>query len=332
MHVVSDGGRAVRSTLQNQFLTIGTTNAMESKLNTMELTQKPVINGGWVRRIRQNGSKMVRQWGDLSRAALHQADSVFPGHQMTQGDACSRISLPNGVRLESLRTRRGEKVAALYAPATQLAAAGKRPMSVLFFYGNDMCLGTSQPILNLLRRLGVNVLMPEFVGYGMSEGKPSERGCYATADAAWRFLQRQPDVDPKRIIVGGCSMGGAVGIDLASRVPVAGLATLVTFTSIPDMAARFFPKLLVRLLCRYQFANEPKIGRVHCPILIGHSTGDLFVPYEMSDRLAAAAGGPVSRLKLDSADHNTNSMLSVAAGTIGDALRRFVQTCDAAVG
>ena len=34
------------------------------------------------------------------------------------------------------------------------------------------------------RRRGFNMIVPDFLGYGMSGGKPSEQGVYATADAA----------------------------------------------------------------------------------------------------------------------------------------------------
>ena len=62
-------------------------------------------------------------------------------------------------------------------------------------------------------------------GAGMSDGQASEAGCYATADAACEHLLDRPEVDGRRIIAAGWSLGSGVAIDLASRRPVAGLAT-----------------------------------------------------------------------------------------------------------
>ena len=90
--------------------------------------------------------------------------------------------------------------------------------------------------MDRIRRSGSNVLVPEYLGYGLSEGKACEAACYDTADAVWRHVIRRKDVDKTKIVVSGASLGGAVAIDLAARVPVAGLITLVTFTSIPDVA------------------------------------------------------------------------------------------------
>jgi fermentation-respiration switch protein FrsA (DUF1100 family) len=44
--------------------------------------------------------------------------------------------------------------------------------------------------LDLLENLGESVLVFDYPGYGLSEGKPSEAGCYAAADAAYDWLGR----------------------------------------------------------------------------------------------------------------------------------------------
>jgi len=257
----------------------------------------------------------------LSRAATSQVDSVFPGHT-SQRKNSSRCSAPDGAEMLSLRTRRGRMIKAVFAPARRADAP-----TFLFFYGNDMCMRAAMPAFDLLRTLDVNVMMPEYLGYGLSEGRPSETGCYATAGAAYRFLVEEKKIDPRGIITGGCSLGGAVAIDLAYRKKVAGLATLVTFTSLREMAQQFYPGFLVSLVLRWRFHSERKIRRVKCPILIGHSRTDKFVPFEMADRLAAAAGGPVTRLNLDNADHNSTSVLATATGKILTVLDDFIQMC-----
>ena len=59
-----------------------------------------------------------------------------------------------------------------------------------------MCLNFARDEFERFRRLGVNVLIPEYVGYGMSGGKPSERGCRGTADAAYEYLVRTRGIEP----------------------------------------------------------------------------------------------------------------------------------------
>ena len=58
--------------------------------------------------------------------------------------------------------------------------------------------------------MGANVLIPEYVGYGLSTGDACEAGCYATADAAYQHLLSRSDIDPRRIVVAGASLEGTV--------------------------------------------------------------------------------------------------------------------------
>jgi fermentation-respiration switch protein FrsA (DUF1100 family) len=254
-----------------------------------------------------------------------QTRMIFPGHE-TQGQSYAEVKPRPGTELVRLETRQGESIVALYGPALSADGrpdpqAARRP-TLLFFYGNGMCLSYSRDEFERFRRLGLNVLIPEYVGYGMSGGSPSERGCQATADAACDYLVTTRGVKPEELVIGGWSLGGAVAVDLASRRPAAGLIMLSSFTGGVDMARRIAPFLPVSLLLRHRFDNLGKIGRVTCPILIGHGRRDSIVPFDMGKRLAAAAKAPVTTLWIDEADHN--DFLDVAGRRLDQAITRFV--------
>ncbi len=182
--------------------------------------------------------------------------------------------------------------------------------------------------LEQFRRLGLNVLIPEYVGYGMSGGSPSERGCQGTADAAYEYLVKTRAVAPGSIVVGGWSLGGAVAVDLASRRPAAGLIMFSSFTSGVDMAHRLVPFLPATLLLRHRFDNIHKIKGITCPILIGHGRLDRLVPFDMGRRLAEAAKVPVTTLWIDEADHN--DFFDVAGKEVDRAILRFLDSLPAA--
>ena len=55
--------------------------------------------------------------------------------------------------------------------------------------------------------LGCNVCLLEYRGYGHSDGSPSEDGLYLDAQAALDYLVGRPDVDQRKIIVFGRSLG-----------------------------------------------------------------------------------------------------------------------------
>jgi hypothetical protein len=239
-----------------------------------------------------------------------QTQIIFPG-AATQGlpDCVVTADAP-GTELVRLKTRDGQTVVGLFGTGLADDRPIARPAAaptILFFYGNGMCMADAIVEFDNLRRLGANVMIVDYVGYGMSSGRPSEQGCYATADAAWDHLVARADVDPKRITVMGWSLGAATAIDLASRQPAAALVACSAFTSVSDMARRAFslPLLPTGWLVQHHFENLPKIGQVRCPILLAHGRRDSIIPVDMSFSLAAAAGDRlVAHEVYDRADHN----------------------------
>jgi pimeloyl-ACP methyl ester carboxylesterase len=255
-----------------------------------------------------------------------QARLIFPGSQ-TQGTPEAVVRPPPGAELVALTTARGDRVVALFGKALTPDGSPRLDASacptLLYFYGNAMCLRDASDEFTRFRRLGANVLIPEYVGYGMSGGQPGESGCRETAEAALAHLGSRRDVDRGRVVVAGWSLGGAVALDLAAGHPVAGVATFCTFTRMSDMSRRLFPFLPGSLLLRHRFENDSKIAQVGCPVLIGHGRGDQVIPFEMADRLAAAAKGPVTRVTIEEADHN--DFFESGGERVATPLRRFIE-------
>lgn len=259
--------------------------------------------------------------------ATLQARLIFPGsHTQHQPEAVVRPS--PGCSLVALETRDGTGIKALFGPAltpdgNPRPDAANRP-TILFFYGNGMHVRAALEEFEAFRRLGANVMIPDYVGYGMSDGRPSEAGCYATADAAYAHLLKRTDIDPRKIVAAGWSLGGAVAIDLASREGVAGLAIFSSFTRMADVVREHYPFLPANLLLRHRFESERKLARVRCPILIGHGLADEIIPAAMSDRLARAALGPVTQFSVRGAGHN--DFFLVGGPQVNSVLEAFLKT------
>lgn len=264
--------------------------------------------------------------GILVVFAALQVRLIFPGAD-TQGKPSSVVHPEPGTELVSLTTEHDEKIVALFGPAL-LPDGNPHPdprlrPTLLYFYGNAMCLKDAMFEFEHFRRLGLNVMIPEFVGYGMAAGTPSETGCRDTAEAAFAHLQGRKDINPRKIVTGGWSLGGAVAVDLASRKPVAGLIAFSTFTSMADMSRRSFPFLPASLLLRHRFDCEAKMSHITCPILLGHGRKDDLVPASMLDRLAAAANkAPVMKFVVDDAGHN--DFYAIGQEQIFQAMGRFL--------
>lgn len=65
----------------------------------------------------------------------------------------------------------------------------------------------------------------------MSEGRPSERRMYSDANCAWEALRSRCGVRPEQVVLYGQSIGTVPTVDLAARVPCAGVVLHSPLTS-----------------------------------------------------------------------------------------------------
>jgi fermentation-respiration switch protein FrsA (DUF1100 family) len=163
------------------------------------------------------------------------------------------------------------------------------------------------------------LLLVDYPGYGRSEGRPSEAGCYAAADAAYDWLTSVQEVPARRVLIYGESLGGGVAVELASRRDHRGLILEKTFTSIPDVAVHLVPLLPGRWVVRNRFDNVSRIGQCRRPVFIAHGTADGTVPFEQGQILFAAANEPKQFLRMEGYRHN-----DAPAPEFDEALARFL--------
>ena len=165
--------------------------------------------------------------------------------------------------------------------------------AIIHCHGNAGNLGHRVELAADLHRLGLNVFLFDYRGYGRSHGWPSERGLYRDARAAYEFVRAQYDnVEQPPILVHGQSLGGAVAAQLALDKPVRGLILESVFTSVPDMARQLYPLLPLHLLCTARYDTAAKLRHITVPKLLAHSAEDEMIPYAMSRQLFEAAAPP----------------------------------------
>jgi len=208
-----------------------------------------------------------------------------------------------------------------------------RPV-VLYFSGNAGHRAWRIEEFELLTRLGCDVFVFDYRGYGDNAGSPSEQRLAADAAAVWRYATEARRIEPRRLILFGESLGGGVGVRLAadqsvSGTPPGGLVLRATFSSLPDVAAYHYPWLPVRWLMIDRYPSVDRIGRVSCPILHLHGRRDTIIPIQLGRRLfdaappQSASGIPKQFVELPTAGHN--DILGVAEAELRAALGEFLK-------
>jgi len=193
--------------------------------------------------------------------------------------------------------------------------------TVLLLHGNAGNISHRLDWLQMFDRLGYSTLIIDYRGYGKSGGEPSEQGTYLDAEAAWRHLVETRKIPQRRIVLVGESIGGAIAAWLAARHPPGALVIASGFTSVPDLGAKLYPFLPVRLLARIRYDTRESLQSVTSPVFIAHSRDDEIVPFEHGLALYAAAKEPKQFLEL-SGGHNEGFifMRESWVGALGDFL------------
>lgn len=192
----------------------------------------------------------------------------------------------------TLTTADGVSLDAWYLPAEHARGV------LLYAHGNGGNISHRIDAIRLFRDMGLSVLIFDYRGYGKSTGKPSEEGTYRDAEAAWQYLVQQRGNAPRRIVMFGESLGGAVAAHLAAQHPPGALILASAFTSVPDMAAGLYPYLPVRWLSRYRYDTRRYLQEVRAPVLLLHSPEDEIIPYRHGRALYEAAREPRQFLEL----------------------------------
>ncbi len=172
-----------------------------------------------------------------------------------------------------------------------------------------------------LRELGLNLLAFDYRGYGESEGKPTEPGLYRDAEAAYRYLRDTLGVEPDRIVIFGHSLGSAVAVELAGRVPASGLILDGALTSVIDRGQELYPFVPVRWIAGSRYASIEKIGNLRLPKLFLHARRDEVIPIAHGRRLFEAAPPPKEFVALEGGHGDA---FDVDSATYYGAIRTFL--------
>lgn len=168
--------------------------------------------------------------------------------------------------------------------------------TVLLHHGQGGNLETHFGLAKMILLADCSVLIYDYQGFGMSEGKASNRNMLDDGDAAYNFLIEQKHLEASSIINCGISLGSGVACHVAEKHPCAAVVLISPYLSINQVAIeriphfRFYPRMLF---------PQPDMGSLkfiksneRIPVLIIHGANDTLVSVRNALELNKLAKAP----------------------------------------
>ena len=125
-------------------------------------------------------------------------------------------------KIENFQAADGTSLNAWFLPAQEKNATkdgGKARATILFLHGNAENISTHIANVYWLPEQHYNVFLPDYRGYGNSEGKPTLAGVQDDLNSAMKYLLQRKDIDTERIAILAQSLGGALAIYNVAHSP-----------------------------------------------------------------------------------------------------------------
>ncbi len=229
-------------------------------------------------------------------------------NQLFNSTQLSSYQLSNAVIPDSSRelvtmTSQGKKIYGVFIRSNGTHDS----ITVLYCHGNRDNLQYYWDRVELIYKMGFNVFIFDYQGFGMSEGTTSESGLYSDGRAALAYIRSRPDVIVPNVVFYGFSLGNVVSIDLAANVftpkaivaeaPFASSSTLVQSGTLLDIPSSYVMK--------GEYNNAEKIKSVHAPLLIIHGESDKFIDIDKNSAVIFSnANLPKQFVRVPGADHS----------------------------
>jgi uncharacterized protein len=215
-----------------------------------------------------------------------------------------------------------------------LPAEGERVGSILFLHGNAENVSTHLASVAWMPAEGFDVLLPDYRGYGRSEGEPTLAGVHLDVEAALGMLLSMPEVAPGRVAIFGQSLGGALAITALARSnrrdEVRALVVEGAPTSYRELAQEKLGGLWLTWALQWPLALTidddyrpiDDIGSLApLPVLIIQGEADTIVPAHHARSLFEAAGKPKALWLIEGGGHIQALASADVRGALAEWLR-----------
>ena len=206
------------------------------------------------------------------------------------------LNLPAGVERHDFPGGYGYGI---YIPPVRKNLSQTAP-AIVFAHGNAELAANWIEGFTPLAEVGIGVMLVEFPSYGGAPGKPSLTAMKQMMLDAFDTVVAKPEIDNKRIISHGRSLGGGAACLLADNRPVAAVLLESTFSTLQKLVGELrYPSRLLK----DKYDNAGVLAKLDVPVMIYHGRIDELIGVHHAEALHKAA--KQSELILQDCDHNS---------------------------
>lgn len=181
--------------------------------------------------------------------------------------------------------------------------------AILYLHGTKGSNRRCRRQAGMFADLGYDVYMPDYRGYGKSDGIiSSENQMYQDVQAVYDYILKHYDEDKTTVV--GYSLGTGMASYLAAHNDPQRLIMVSAFKSIVSIKNEKFP-VVPNFLIKYRFDNIAHLKKVSCPVFLFHGDKDQLIPYESMEALREVRPQNTAIYTLHDASHRHSIFHSI---------------------
>lgn len=173
---------------------------------------------------------------------------------------------------------------------------------VIYLKGNSKSIKGWGKFAIDFTRMGYDVMMVDYRGFGKSTGKRTEDSIKDDLQYVYDRIKEQ--VAEKYIILYGRSLGSGFAAKLASTNNPRMLVLESPYYSLAKVTKRYIPFMPVSLLLKFPIRTHLWLKYVDCPIKIIHGTNDKLIPFKTAVALSKIRSENTRLYSVIGAGHN----------------------------
>lgn len=173
---------------------------------------------------------------------------------------------------------------------------------IFYLHGNGGALDSWGEVAPFYTRLGYDVFMLDYRGYGKSGGRIQSQAQFLN-DAETAYQQLLGEYPESQVILLGYSLGTGAAAWLAAHHQPKLLVLQAPYPSMRAMARHYYP-WIPGFVVRYPLATDKILPRVKVPVILFHGDQDEVIDYQLTLPLKAALKPQDQFITLKGAGHN----------------------------